>query len=89
MKQGLRYSLRALAGTLLLFAFNVAAAAQCAMCRASLTGSNNAHFIKNLNIGVLVLLTPPVAMFCAAFVFLKRQATKRAVEDAGTPASHD
>ena len=46
--------------------------AQCAMCRASLAGSNNAYFIKNFNIGVLVLLTPPVAIFCSIFVILKR-----------------
>lgn len=65
----------------MLVAFKAAVAAQCAMCRASLSGSNNAKFIKNLNIGVLVLLTPPVAMFCAAFVFLKRQAKKQAAED--------
>ena len=46
--------------------------AQCAMCRASLAGSNNAHFIRNLNIGILVLLVPPVAMFCSIFIVLKR-----------------
>ena len=46
--------------------------AQCAMCRASLAGSNNAFFIRNFNIGVLVLLTPPVAIFCSIFVILKR-----------------
>ena len=46
--------------------------AQCAMCRASLAGSNNAFFIRNFNIGVLVLLTPPVAIFCSIFLFLKR-----------------
>jgi hypothetical protein len=47
--------------------------AQCAMCRASLGGSNNAFFIRNFNIGVLVLLTPPVAIFCSIFVILKRR----------------
>lgn len=46
--------------------------AQCAMCRASLAGSNNAFFIRNFNIGVLVLLTPPVAIFCSIFIILKR-----------------
>lgn len=46
--------------------------AQCAMCRASLAGSNNAFFIRNFNIGVLVLLTPPVAIFCSIFMILKR-----------------
>ena len=46
--------------------------AQCAMCRAALAGSNNAFFNRNFNIGVLVLLVPPVTMFCSIFVVLKR-----------------
>lgn len=46
--------------------------AQCAMCRAALAGSNNAFFIRNFNIGVLVLLVPPVTMFCSIFVVLRR-----------------
>ena len=45
--------------------------AQCSMCRASLAGSN-ANFIRNFNMGVLVLLAPPVAMFCSFFVLLRR-----------------
>jgi hypothetical protein len=48
------------------------AEAQCSMCRTALTGSNNALFIRNFNIGVLVLLIPPVAIFCSIFVALKR-----------------
>ena len=48
------------------------ATAQCSMCRAALAGSNNAFFIRNFNIGVLVLLVPPVTMFCSIFVVLKR-----------------
>jgi len=55
---------------LLLFAGS--AVAQCAMCRASLAGSNNPFFIRNFNIGVLVLLLPPVTIFCSIFVVLKR-----------------
>jgi len=59
--------------TLLAFlVFESSGLAQCAMCRASLAGSNNAYFIRNFNIGVLVLLTPPVAIFCTIFVVLKR-----------------
>jgi len=50
---------------------SVTAGAQCSMCRASLAGSN-ANFIRNFNIGVLVLLAPPVAMFCSFFVLLRR-----------------
>jgi len=49
--------------------------AQCSMCRASLAGSNNPFFIRNFNIAVLVLLTPPVAIFCSIFVILKRHRT--------------
>jgi hypothetical protein len=55
---------------LLVFASTIAG--QCAMCRASLAASGNAHFIKNFNIGVLVLLVPPVAMFCSIFMVLRR-----------------
>jgi len=46
--------------------------AQCSMCRAVLTGSNNARFMRNLNIGVLVLLIPPVTIFCSIFVVLRK-----------------
>ena len=44
--------------------------AQCAMCRASI--QNNAAFVRGLNLGVLVLLTPPVAIFCAIFIVAYR-----------------
>jgi hypothetical protein len=46
------------------------AMAQCVMCRASL-GTNSA-FVRNLNIGVLVLLVPPVSMFVTIFVLAIR-----------------
>jgi len=46
--------------------------AQCSMCRASLTSVTNAKFIRNFNIGVLVLLVPPVSIFCTIFIVLKR-----------------
>ena len=60
-----------MAGALLLL-FSMTALGQCSMCRASLAGSNNAFFIRNFNIGVLVLLIPPVTIFCSIFVALKR-----------------
>lgn len=56
--------------------------AQCAMCRASLAGSNNPTFIRNLNIGVLVLLVPPVTIFCSIFVVLKRRKNEGPSDDA-------
>jgi purine-cytosine permease-like protein len=44
--------------------------AQCVMCRASL--GNNSSFIRNFNIGVLVLLVPPVSIFCTIFIVAMR-----------------
>ena len=58
------------AAAVLLFA--VPADAQCSMCRAALNGSSNARFIRGLNIGVLVLLIPPVTIFCSIFVLLRK-----------------
>jgi hypothetical protein len=51
---------------------NTYAEAQCSMCRASLTSVTNSRFIRNFNIGVLVLLIPPVSIFCSIFILLKR-----------------
>ena len=50
--------------------FTQPALAQCVMCRASL--SHNANFMRNFNIGVLVLLVPPVSIFCTIFVLAYR-----------------
>ena len=47
-----------------------AAAAQCVMCRASI--STNSSFVRNLNIGTLVLLVPPVSIFCTIFILAIR-----------------
>lgn len=63
---------------------------QCSMCRAALAGSNNALFIKNFNIGVLVLLLPPVTIFCSIFVALKRyKAADEAEQSEENPESPD
>jgi hypothetical protein len=48
------------------------AEAQCSMCRAALNNAANAEFVRNLNIGVVVLFVPPVAIFCSLFIALKR-----------------
>ena len=51
---------------------NTYAGAQCSMCRTSLTSVTNSRFVRNFNIGVLVLLIPPVSIFCSIFILLKR-----------------
>jgi hypothetical protein len=58
---------------------------QCAMCRAALAGSNNALFIRNFNIGVLVLLVPPVSIFCSIFFALKRY---KSADDKSSDSDH-
>ena len=55
---------------------SIPADAQCSMCRAAVSGANNSKFVKNLNIGVLVLLVPPVTIFCSIFIVLRRNAGK-------------
>ena len=50
---------------------NTYADAQCSMCRASLT-SVGSRFMRNFNIGVLVLLIPPVSIFCSLFIVLRK-----------------
>ena len=51
---------------------NSSADAQCSMCRAALNGAANTRFVRNFNIGVVVLFVPPVAIFCSIFIALKR-----------------
>ena len=73
-----RLMLILVAAMALLMVLSVSAFGQCSMCRASLAGSGNAFFVRNFNIGVLVLLLPPVTIFCSIFVVLKRY---RAADD--------
>ena len=58
-------------GILLLFT-GVDVEAQCSMCRASLTNPTNGRLVRGLNMGVLVLLIPPVTIFCSIFFVLRR-----------------
>ncbi len=58
------------AGILMFLSFD--ASAQCSMCRAALSNSSNEKFIRGLNTGVLVLLLPPVSIFCSIFYILRK-----------------
>ena len=69
-----------------LAALSTTAFGQCSMCRSALAGSSNAFFVRNFNIGVLVLLVPPVTIFCSIFVALKRY-KKADDEDRGDQTS--
>ena len=65
-----RYALAAVLIGMALVLSSESTMAQCVMCRASLT--NNAGFVRYLNIGVLVLLVPPVSIFCTIFILAIR-----------------
>lgn len=70
-KSIVRSVVTAIAVALLFALFSESTPAQCVMCRASIGG--NSVFVRNLNIGVLVLLVPPVSIFCTIFVLAFRQ----------------
>ena len=63
------------------------ALAQCAMCKAALAGSNRAGAIAEiLNLAILVLLIPPVAIFCAIFLLaIKYRKAHDAVTSEASP----
>ena len=69
-KSILRSVVTAVAVALLFALFSESTLAQCVMCRASIGG--NSVFARNLNIGVLVLLAPPVSIFCTIFILAFR-----------------
>lgn len=70
LRSTLRGVLTVMAVGLLVGLFSESTMAQCVMCRASI-GSNSA-FARHLNIGTLVLLVPPVSIFCTIFVLAFR-----------------
>ena len=57
---------------LLLLAAPAPSQAQCPMCKASASGLDAAG-ARNLNYAIIVLLCPPVAIFCALFVVAYRR----------------
>ena len=60
---------------------NTYAEAQCSMCRAALTSATDSRFIRNFNIGVLVLLVPPAAIFCSIFIVLRKYGSQMNADD--------
>lgn len=59
-------------GLVLTFLSSDVASAQCSMCKAVLSSTKDAGFIRGYNLAVLVLLLPPVTIFCSIFIVLKR-----------------
>jgi hypothetical protein len=63
-----------------------AALAQCPMCKLS-AASSGAEAAKSLNLGILVLLVPPVTIFCSIFVIAIKHRKSARDEDGGGESS--
>ncbi len=71
-----------------LLLMSLPAMAQCAMCKNAVTGSPDAgRLSQSLNSAVLVLLIPPVLIFCGLFVLAYKYRKARGAEI--EPSSHD
>ena len=67
--------LAALAAAALVCVYAADASAQCALCRSGLEKAGEAT-ARALNLGIIVLLVPPVAIFCAIFAVAYRNGKK-------------
>ncbi len=78
---------RAAAAALLLgalWAWPAAAAAQCPLCRTSVQQAGD-QTARTMNLAILVLLIPPVSIFCTIFAvaYRKRRGGDDAADDRG------
>ena len=74
------------AGLLLVLLAPAGADAQCAMCKSAVQGAGE-QAARAMNSGILVLLIPPVAIFCSIFaVFIKY---RRDDEEKADTEKHD
>ena len=75
-------ALAACVAVALLLAAGQTVSAQCAMCRSAIAGAPEAARLSSrLNLAVLVLLVPPVAIFCGIFYAVFRQRKSREEEE--------
>lgn len=83
MKRRLKATLLLLSAALVVavaaLALPESAAAQCALCKLS-AGSGGPRAVRALNVGILVLLLPPVGIFCTIFAVAYRHRRTRGDE---------
>src|SRR5215212_9633890 len=96
MRRTIRYTVLASGAAATLLAWSLPALAQCAMCKNAVTGSPEAaRLSQSLNFAVLVLLIPPVLIFCGIFVMAYRYRKSRGTadtqpsSDSGTHKNHE
>jgi hypothetical protein len=82
-RQHLWLALAACVAVAILLAAGQTVSAQCAMCKSAIAGAPEAARLSaRLNLAVLVLLIPPVAIFCGIFyaAFRQRKAREESAE---------
>ncbi|HUQ31575.1 MAG TPA: hypothetical protein VM095_05610 [Pyrinomonadaceae bacterium] len=87
-KRVIRFSLSATSAGAALLSWSLPALAQCAMCKNAVTGSPEAAKLsESLNFAIIVLLIPPVLIFCGFFVLAYRYRKARETDPKSQPLS--
>lgn len=80
-RRTIRFAVLASGALATLLAWSLPVLAQCAMCKNAVTGSPEAAKLsQSLNFAVIVLLIPPVLIFCGIFVVAFRYRKSREAE---------
>jgi hypothetical protein len=70
----------------MLLVFSSSAFAQCALCKNAVTGSPSAAKLsESLNFAIIILLIPPVLIFCGIFYVAYRHRQARGTKDESLP----
>lgn len=79
----IRFTVLASGVAVTLLAWSLPVLAQCAMCKNAVTGSPEAAKLsQSLNFAILILLVPPVLIFCGIFVVAYRYRKSRGTAEA-------
>ena len=88
-KRTIRFALFIAGAASALLAWSYPALAQCAMCKNAVTGSPEAaRLSQSLNFAILILLIPPVLIFCGIFFVAYRYRKSRGAAE-GQSLSED
>ncbi|MDT4898691.1 MAG: hypothetical protein QOH25_3768 [Acidobacteriota bacterium] len=80
-RRTIRLALIAAGAVATLLAWSLPALAQCAMCKNAVAGSPEAAKLsESLNFAIIILLIPPVLIFCGIFVLAFRYRKSRETE---------
>lgn len=80
-RRHVRLAIAACVAVAILLAAGQTVFAQCAMCKSAIAGAPEAARLSaRLNLAVIVLLIPPVAIFCGIFYAVFKQKSRKEVD---------